>query len=35
LARAVARYPPRPNGDEAVITLLMELAERFAKPGKG
>jgi len=35
LARAVARYAPKPNGDEAVITVLMELAKRFPERGFG
>lgn len=35
LARSTARYAPAPDRDEAVIAVLLELAERFPERGFG
>ncbi len=35
LSRSVARYAPRPNRDERLIGVLLELAERFPERGFG
>lgn len=35
LARSTARYEPAPDRDEAVIAVLLELAERFPERGFG
>lgn len=35
LSRSVARYAPRPDRDEEVIAMVLELAERFPERGFG